>query len=647
MMKLIYIIIYSIFSSVASAQSVLTSNSYSGLGLVPSANTIKSGEIILGYSKNIPGARNLTGYNYQIGMGLSDEFELVGRLATNDLKCNMYLANTCARDNIRDFSTSFKYSFETDYSKKMGVKFALGATDFGGAAINFRSYYAVASQAMDNFRVNIGYSKSDQNFLKGNFQSIDWLPQKQVVLSLQNANKNLNLTTAIEKNLYNDISVYASINKLIRGDQNKKNFIEIGLKNSMSNNIKSLTEEIKEANTHLQIDQVDLTEELIKAKFNKIRVSNNSVYLLENTNYSWNAIDALGVAAGIISSVNEDREIEVIITKRDAAIVSLQGNSKCIKSWIQKNEYCKDMKIRSGISMDLTEFEKFEYIQNKFKPELAFSPAVISTIGTEYGAFDADIGANISITLPLWHGAYIEKNEIKSLGINTRNFEADNLFFQSRLINLTNRKVFNQIVSVPNYNTISKFSIGQIYNNWNGMQYEQYTHINERDIINIHTGEFENGIYKKNFSLLTYKHKNNKYSDNQIELTYGKFWGGDKGYNIAQKLWFGDRALTIYLRQSKMNNNRPTVSFAGLQFTLPLTTRFNKSQDFLIKGADQWSYSVESKVFAKDNIITGGYGTIPYVGESLSQIMNRDRNSVAYYENNINRIRSAYLEFVK
>ena len=56
----------------ASGQSfaqALSPNGYSGLGLVPSANTLKGGTAVLAFDPTVPGAPITTGYNTQIGDG--------------------------------------------------------------------------------------------------------------------------------------------------------------------------------------------------------------------------------------------------------------------------------------------------------------------------------------------------------------------------------------------------------------------------------------------------------------------------------------------------------------------------------------------------------------------------------------------------
>jgi hypothetical protein len=94
-----------------------------------------------------------------------------------------------------------------------------------------------------------------------------------------------------------------------------------------------------------------------------------------------------------------------------------------------------------------------------------------------------------------------------------------------------------------------------------------------------------------------------------------------------------------------MSESQPLVSFAGLQLSLPLTPRKNAGFSHLaIRGANQWSYALETKVFDNDNRITGGYGEVPNLGASMAQTFNRDRNTSNYYEGNLGRVKDAFIK---
>jgi hypothetical protein len=143
---------------------------------------------------------------------------------------------------------------------------------------------------------------------------------------------------------------------------------------------------------------------------------------------------------------------------------------------------------------------------------------------------------------------------------------------------------------------------------------------------------------------VNYRYSNSDQQTTVTEITQGKFWAGDKGFSISQRFWHGDTSLNIYFRRTRMTEFKPLVSFAGFQFAIPFTPRENKGIEHVgLRGVSQWTYSLETKVLEKDNIITGGYGEVPKVGDSLAMTFNRDRNSTRYYNASLDRMKNAYL----
>ena len=94
-----------------------------------------------------------------------------------------------------------------------------------------------------------------------------------------------------------------------------------------------------------------------------------------------------------------------------------------------------------------------------------------------------------------------------------------------------------------------------------------------------------------------------------------------------------------------MAESAPVVSFAGLQFSIPITPRVNKGMSHaVLRGTNQWTYTLESRVFDRENLLTGGYGEVPRMGDTLIQTFNRDRNSTRYLESSLIRAKSAFNE---
>ena len=162
LLKIVLIVANLLVSLGGQAEEIQVSpNGYSGLGVVPSASSLPVGSALVTFDPTLPGAKNTLGYNTQIGFGLYEGLELVGRLATNDQKCNMYKAGACPKDMIRDFSASFKWSLPIDWLKSHDASLALGMNDVGGAASYFKSYYVVGSKRLGAFDFNSRFYADD------------------------------------------------------------------------------------------------------------------------------------------------------------------------------------------------------------------------------------------------------------------------------------------------------------------------------------------------------------------------------------------------------------------------------------------------------------------------------------------------------
>jgi hypothetical protein len=242
---------------------------------------------------------------------------------------------------------------------------------------------------------------------------------------------------------------------------------------------------------------------------------------------------------------------------------------------------------------------------------------------------------------------------VRPLGISTRGFEQGGVFYASRLKPATSRTLFHQLVNIPSINTQIRLSTGTAYTAWEGHQVETSTQSdNGRHRFGMASGSFKNessvSNNHKTYELATYRYAHDDRMSTVTEVTTGKFWGGDKGWSIGQKFWHGDTALNVYLRRTRMTESSPLVSFAGLQFSIPFTPRVNKGMEHIgLRGTNQWTYTLESRVFDRENLLTGGYGEIPRIGDGLIQIFNRDRNSTRYLESNLIRVKSAYNELSK
>jgi hypothetical protein len=681
--KLIYLFIATVFTNATSEP--ISPNGFSGLGIVPSAKTIERGRVGIGFDPTVPGALITQGYNTQVGFGLNESLELVGRLATNDQRCNMFMSGACPPNTYRDFSSSVKYALPFEWLKNYKSSLAVGVTDFGGAATYFRSYYLVGSKTFDQLEFSLGRAsaKVPTSMLNGTMAALAWQPSTISKVSLQKVGQTTTAHGALESEILSSgVNGWLTINRrLSDAPTTQRSWMGVGVSMPLDGvgveksaatpyKLQDPTEEKKLS----KIKPIELASALKDKGFYSLRmgVKGGAVIAieLENTAYLWNTLDAAGVALGVISSAyaseSVEQNFELVITSRGIRQLKVVGEANCIGLWLSKGVACSKMSVHSLLQrssdtaqinssaakllLDEEESVQWEAGQAwQFRPEIIVSPTILSAVGTEYGSFDFEVGANINAVLPLWAGATLESNRLEPLGIGTRQFEQGGAFFGSRIKPVTNRKMIHQLINLPNVNSQARLSVGTSYANWDGRQIETSTQSgNGRHRVGYTAGSFKNEELASNnerrYGLLSYRFASNDQNTAVTELTQGKFWGGDRGFSVNQRFWYGDTTLNVYFRRTRMGEGQPLVSFAGLQFAIPFTPRENKSLEHLgFRGVSQWTYTLETKVLEKDNNITGGYGEVPRMGESLVTTFNRDRNSTRYYDTSLGRIRNAYL----
>ena len=159
----------------------LTPGGFTGLTQTPVATVLPAGALGLGYGNWVAGARDPQGHSFALGLGLEagsiGGLEVVGRVAANDLNCRTY-SGECPpnRGGLRDLSAGAKFAAQP-FGERW-PSFAVGVTDFGGAATNFRQSYGVVSQNLGAFTASIGAAKaqSPSSPTDGAFGSIAWRP---------------------------------------------------------------------------------------------------------------------------------------------------------------------------------------------------------------------------------------------------------------------------------------------------------------------------------------------------------------------------------------------------------------------------------------------------------------------------------------
>jgi hypothetical protein len=163
----------------AGLEATMTSAGFTGLGLTPDARLVGWGRVALAYDHQLPGAANPAGHNVVAGFGLFPNLEFSARVAANSpLQANCFVER-CG--GLRDLSASAKAAIGLDARNHFFI--AAGATDVGGQATNFRSYYGVLTYLDDAIEISGGAAnrissatQATRAPLAGPFASAAWQP---------------------------------------------------------------------------------------------------------------------------------------------------------------------------------------------------------------------------------------------------------------------------------------------------------------------------------------------------------------------------------------------------------------------------------------------------------------------------------------
>lgn len=219
------------------------------------------------------------------------------------------------------------------------------------------------------------------------------------------------------------------------------------------------------------------------------------------------------------------------------------------------------------------------------------------------------------------------------------------------------RALIHQAVKLPQ-NIISQFSAGYMMGDyWGGVNETQWyspqgDHMlgfevskfiptNDKDSYGHEVADKQSFIANYTYSLPEYNW--------QLGLQAGEYFQGDTGMRITSNHWLGDSRLTINYLTTKPKNSNTYEDFLGVSIAIPLTPWRDMKPGYVqVRGTDQFVYSLQTRVGENHNNINTGLGATSDLQHNITrQYENRGRLSPAYFEANIQRLRNAYIRYVK
>ncbi|KYN80517.1 hypothetical protein ATY36_17955 [Vibrio cidicii] len=661
--------------------SVTSANqAFSGLVLTPNAQVMQSGDFSYTFAQGVPFRGEIAELDVlKFSLGLFQGLEAHGRIVTKTYNTNLY--ENPRTGGIRDLSASFKYQIPNFYHHD-NLKLAFGMQDWGGAANNFETKYAVADYTFDALpvRASLGYGSSTLNpqVMNGAFGGVEYQPFDFVQLIGE----------------YDSVAYNAMVKVMT-----PKDFLPYGVKASLGYQLYTSHEKSEQPLWQTQVsvplagrfiteptqvsDRLTLQDKLTVAQQNaqsaslqalkqalldegflNVRLGRHDgqlIVTLENRRYNQNQVDGLGVALGIVSSyygqsaaaeleLTNDK-VQVIALTNGIATSKVSTSAQCYRDFLRDNIACSDLAFDTsnpGEVLDAADWQGEQQASGFGRVQLSLAPTLRYGVATEYGVWDYSLALASNVYAPLWKGAALDIRHVTPVA-NSDDYEEGGYWQNSAFENGVDRVVAHQAFSLP-YGFGYQLSLGRIRTDYEGYTHDLAWHSPQgHHSLSYQYSDYEHRDIKgqeKSVSLAGYHYSRPEW-DWQLDIVGGEFWNSDKGYEITTNHWFGDfNVFARYLYSQFEGKDKEQFLTLGVAFPIDVW-RGMKPGYLQVRGIDQFDFSLQTRIHEKHNYINSGLGGKVNFQHSLErQYHNRSRYGAGYFENQQVRLRNAYLRYL-
>ncbi|MBG6073834.1 MULTISPECIES: YjbH domain-containing protein [unclassified Polaromonas] len=654
---------------------------------IPSAYVLEQGDMALSlgnYQDPKLGTFN-TKQNYSLGFGLLPGVELFGRFAEYTSR----QAVSPGAPNIRgisDISANFKWQLPIELQ---GVpKLAVGVTDISGGAAFFKSKYAVASDEVGPLRWSLGYARGDARrggakVLDGVFggaefklgssratllaetdgtqqhaglryysEALPSLGDAQLVGTLQ---RSFGATTLAGRSA-NATSVNVSlVVPLGTADKARQTRTD-----AAARPLPALDQAVAGAMVATAQDRLDgLARALRATGLDRVRVGmlgNELVVEYENYRYLHNEADALGIVLGLAAEAapTGTTRINALTRKAGLEVLETSVDVAAYRSFLRDGDAAR-VKNTLGFGLlpgyDDTAVQwaageagagrRQTWLRVEVKPLLNY------TLGTEFGAFDYSLAANVRSTASLWKGAQVYADVVQRI-TNSSNIDPGRVFASSRQRNGLKTLALQQsfwlaprlFTSVGagkfDHDRLGAEGESILFLPWNAdTVHFKGSYLRRLDDALSRTTEAYAGSYRLRFSPETW-----------VEAGYQQYTDRSTGPSVVLTRWFGDVAVQLFAR--KGGNN----TFVGLELNLPLTPRQGMAAGPVqLTGTPRYAQSIRTRLTNGGN--TGNFvdnGAVRPVDLNYKpevEMLNSGRIAPADIKGQIQRLRESFYLYAR
>jgi hypothetical protein len=650
---------------------------------IPSAYVLDSGDMALSLGNYQPAQLGTFSrhQNYSLGFGLLPRVEVFGRFVDYQ-NPKATLPGLPDINGPRDISANVKWQLPLDMP---GLpKLAIGATDVSGGAVNFSSRYAVASDEYGPVRWSLGYAKGKSRrtggakVLDGVFggaevklgntratalaetdgtqrhaglryysQELPWLGDGQVIGTVQRSFGATNTAGRQADATHFNVSLVVPLGA---NDSARKKRADAAPKP-----LPPIAPAESGAMVATAEDRMDALARGLRASgLDRVRVGtldNEWVVEYENYRYLHNEADALGVVLGLAAE-----QAPAGITRVNA--IALKAGQVMFETSVEVAAFRHF--LRDGNAAQVKDTLGFGRLasynaaavqwasgdagkaQHRSRLRVEIKPLLNYTLGTEVGAFDYSLAANVRGTASLWPGAEVYADVVQRLS-HSENMAPGRVFADSLQRNGLKTLALQQSfwvsprlltsVGVGKYNYSSLGAEGEsiLFLPWN----EDSVHLK---------GAYQrvrNNTQSQPVKAYAASYRWKFDSQTWVEAGYHQYTDRSTGPALALTRWFGDVAVQVFARKGGSN------TFIGMELSLPLTLRQGMgAAPVQLSGTSRFAQSLRT---LRTNSSNTGNWVMPDAVRPVDlnykpevELLNSGRVTPGYIKDQLQRMRESF-----
>lgn len=652
---------------------------------IPSAYVLESGDMALSVGNyQAPQLGTFTRkQNYSLGFGLLPRVELFGRFVEYTTSRNAP-PGTPDATGARDISANVKWQLPLDMP---GLpKLAVGATDISGGAVYFSSKYAVASDEYGPLRWSLGYASGKPalgttggaKVLDGAFggaefklgmtratalaetdgtqrhaglryysEVLPWLGDGQVIGTVQRSFGATNTAGRDADATSFNISLVLPLEtdnrtRKARADAVPKPLPPIA--------------PVKEGGmVATSEDRMDALARTLRASgLDRIRVGTlGSEWVVEYENYRYlqNEADALGVVLGLAAEYAPAgiTRVNALTLKAGQVMFETSVEVAAFRNFLRDGDAARVKDTMgfgrlAGYDAATVQWATGEAgaAQHRSLLRVEVKPLLNYTLGTEYGAFDYSLAANVRGTASLWRGAEVYTDVVQRLS-NSENMEPGRLFESSLHRNGLKTLALQQSfwfgprlftsIGVGKYNYSNPGAEGEsiLFLPWN----EDTMHLKG------HYERAQSNALPNREEAYAASYRWKLAPQTWVEGGYNQYTDRSTGPALAVTRWFDDVAVQVFARKGGHN------TYVGMELSLPLTPRQGMGAGPVqLTGTPRFAQSIRT-------LMTNGGNTANWVQPNAVrpvalnyqpevELLNSGRITATYIKDQAQRMRESF-----